>query len=45
MTRNNSPEPRRIGFVAYDGVTALDLIGPYEVFGTANALGGQDGAL
>ncbi|HEX5237787.1 MAG TPA: helix-turn-helix domain-containing protein [Sphingomicrobium sp.] len=35
----------RIGFVAYDGVTALDLIGPYEVFGTANALGGQDGAL
>jgi transcriptional regulator GlxA family with amidase domain len=45
MTANESREPRRIGFVAYDGVTALDLIGPYEVFGTANALGGQDGAL
>jgi transcriptional regulator GlxA family with amidase domain len=42
---DNSREPRRIGFVAYDRVTALDLIGPYEVFGTANALGGQDGAL
>jgi transcriptional regulator GlxA family with amidase domain len=35
----------RIGFVAYDGVTALDLIGPYEVFGTANALSEQGAAL
>jgi len=26
---------RRIGFVAYDGVTALDLFGPLEVFDTA----------
>lgn len=32
--------PKRVGFVAYDGVTILDLIGPHEVFGTANALTG-----
>jgi len=29
-------EPKRIGFVCYDGVTALDLFGPLEVFDTAN---------
>jgi transcriptional regulator GlxA family with amidase domain len=29
--------PRRIGFVCFDGVNALDLTGPAEVFGTANA--------
>jgi transcriptional regulator GlxA family with amidase domain len=29
---------QRIAFVAYDGITALDLIGPHEVFGTANTL-------
>lgn len=34
--------PRRIGFVVYDGLTVLDLIGPHEVFGTANALSGLD---
>ncbi|HUA79167.1 MAG TPA: DJ-1/PfpI family protein, partial [Dyella sp.] len=27
---------KRIGFVGYDGVTALDLFGPLEVFDTAN---------
>jgi len=32
---------RKIAFVGFDGVTALDLVGPYEVFGTANALGGN----
>lgn len=37
-----SRRPKRIGFVAYDGITLLDLIGPYEVFGTANALGEGD---
>jgi transcriptional regulator GlxA family with amidase domain len=45
MTADQSRRPRTIGFIAYDGVTALDLIGPYEVFGTANALGGHDGVL
>lgn len=30
--------PKIIGFVAFDGITALDLLGPYEVFATANAL-------
>ena len=39
---NGSHQPKRIGFVAYDGVTVLDLIGPHEVFGTANALGGRE---
>lgn len=36
--------PRIIGFVAFDGITALDLLGPYEVFATASALcdKGQD---
>jgi transcriptional regulator GlxA family with amidase domain len=34
-------EVRRIGFVAYDRVTILDIVGPHEVFGTANALTGQ----
>jgi transcriptional regulator GlxA family with amidase domain len=30
--------PRRIGFLCFDGVTALDLVGPLEVFATADAL-------
>ena len=29
--------PRRIGFLGFDGVTALDLVGPAEVFSTAVA--------
>ena len=29
---------RRIGFVGFPGLTALDLMGPHEVFATANAL-------
>ena len=41
---SDSP-PLRIGLVAYDGVTILDLIGPHEVFGTANALREQAGPL
>ena len=42
MQSHNSSKTKRIGFVAYDGVTILDLIGPYEVFGTANALGDRE---
>jgi Transcriptional regulator containing an amidase domain and an AraC-type DNA-binding HTH domain len=42
MTADRSNERRRIGFVAYDGLTILDLIGPHEVFGTANALAGAE---
>ena len=30
--------PRRVGFVGYDGVRALDLFGPIEVFDTAGKL-------
>lgn len=29
--------PRRIGFVGYDEITALDLVGPMEAFDSANA--------
>lgn len=35
---------RRIGFVGYDGVTALDFFGPLEVFDTASGLAGSKGA-
>ena len=42
MRSTNAEQPKRIGFVAYDGVTILDLIGPHEVFGTANAIARQD---
>ena len=39
MQEEPSARPKRIGFIAFNGITLLDLIGPYEVFGTANALG------
>lgn len=39
MEQEHSRRPKRIAFVAFNGITVLDLIGPYEVFGTANALG------
>ena len=28
--------PRRIGFVGFDGITALDMVGPVEAFSAAN---------
>ncbi len=31
-------DARRIGFVAFSGLATLDLMGPHEVFATANAL-------
>jgi transcriptional regulator GlxA family with amidase domain len=42
MDPQYSGRPKRVGFVAYNGITVLDLIGPYEVFGTANALDESD---
>ena len=36
---------RRIGFVGFRGLTLLDLVGPHEVFATANALSGGRGRL
>ena len=36
--------PRRIGIVGYDGVMALDLTGPHEVFSAANELSGDGDA-
>ncbi|MEO6080872.1 MAG: GlxA family transcriptional regulator [Steroidobacteraceae bacterium] len=32
---------RRLGFIGYDNVTALDLIGPLEAFATANQCSGS----
>jgi transcriptional regulator GlxA family with amidase domain len=31
---------KRIGFIGFDDITALDMIGPMEAFGTANAANG-----
>jgi transcriptional regulator GlxA family with amidase domain len=36
------PRTRRIGFLGYQQITALDLVGPMEVFSTANDLIGAD---
>lgn len=33
---------RRIGILAYDGITSLDLVGPAETFSSASSRGGQD---
>ncbi|MFQ6394276.1 GlxA family transcriptional regulator [Nocardia sp. KC 131] len=35
------PEPRTIVFVAYEGMQLVELAGPMDVFGFANALAGQ----
>lgn len=39
MTQMHAP-PRRIAIVGYDGVQALDLVGPWEVFAMANNYAG-----
>ncbi|MEM9744185.1 MAG: helix-turn-helix domain-containing protein [Pseudomonadota bacterium] len=36
---------RRIGFLAFDGVQGLDLMGPLEAFEEANQLVGEDGPI
>lgn len=35
---STSPRTRRIGFLGYSRITALDLVGPMDVFATANRL-------
>lgn len=35
---NRAARTKQIGFLGYQGITALDLIGPMEVFATANTL-------
>jgi len=35
---STSPRSRRIGFLGYPRITALDLVGPLDVFATANDL-------
>ncbi len=37
------PRARRIGFLLFDGITALDVIGPMEAFACACAASGQPG--
>lgn len=34
---NHASRPQRIGFLLFDGLTALDLVGPMEAFAAANA--------
>ncbi|HXS49707.1 MAG TPA: GlxA family transcriptional regulator [Sphingomicrobium sp.] len=41
MAKPVASDPKRIGFLAFDGVTLLDLVGPFEVFATANQLSGE----
>ena len=35
--------PKRVGFLVFDGMMALDLFGPIDAFMTANALGASNG--
>jgi transcriptional regulator GlxA family with amidase domain len=35
--------PKRIGFIGFDGITALDMIGPVEAFDTANRCSNAQG--
>ena len=35
--------PKRIGFIGFDGVVAIDLAGPVEAFDCAQIPGGQNG--
>lgn len=37
MTRTPARPARRIGFLLFDGITALDLVGPMEAFAMASA--------
>lgn len=34
--------PKRVGFLGFDGLTALDLVGPLEAFTTAKVDRGDD---
>src|SRR6266853_87328 len=36
--------PKRIGFIGFDGVVAIDLAGPAEAFNCAEVPGGQNGS-
>ena len=42
MARAKSAKGRRIGIFVYDGVMALDAIGPADVFGVANLMGRRE---
>jgi transcriptional regulator GlxA family with amidase domain len=41
-SRNSVRRGRRIGIFVYDGMTALDAVGPADVFGLANVLARQE---
>ena len=38
MGKLSRPRPKRIGFLLYDDVTALDVVGPMEAFASARRL-------
>lgn len=43
MHRDSQPEPRRIGFLGFDGVVTLDLAGPMDVFTYAGEAAARPG--
>jgi transcriptional regulator GlxA family with amidase domain len=44
MSGRRQPQPKRIGLLLFDGITALDVAGPMEAFASAQVPGDQRGA-
>jgi transcriptional regulator GlxA family with amidase domain len=44
MSDKRQPQPKRIGFLLFDGITALDVAGPMEAFASARIPGDERGA-
>ena len=44
MGEKRQPEPKRIGLLLFDGITALDVAGPMEAFASARVPGDERGA-
>ncbi len=43
MSRKRTAQPKRIGFLLFDGITALDVAGPMEAFASARIPGDTPG--
>jgi transcriptional regulator GlxA family with amidase domain len=44
MSDKRQPQPKRIGLLLFDGITALDVAGPMEAFASARVPGDERGA-
>jgi transcriptional regulator GlxA family with amidase domain len=44
MSNKRQPQPKRIGVLLFDGITALDVAGPMEAFASARVPGDERGA-